>query len=130
MVVVVVVVVVDVVIVTVIGTAVVMAVAIVVVKDLWAGAVIKISVGVSTIDVWAGVVVINVEVIASDFGVLVPCFDTVVELFVNALLIRVIFEVVTGVGADMLAEVNTNVLAGVMTALEFAISEPFKEFGC
>ena len=40
------------------------------------------------------------------------------------MLVGVLFIIViTGV-------VTTNVLAGVMTALEFAISQPFKEFGC
>ena len=51
-------------------------------------------------------------------------------LFVDALLIRVVIGVLSGVGVDVLVDVNTNVLAGVMTALGFAISEPFKEFGC
>ena len=40
-------------------------------------------------------------------------------MLVDVLLIIVISGVVT-----------TNVLAGVITALEFAISEPFKKFSC
>ena len=40
-------------------------------------------------------------------------------MLVDVLLITVITGVVT-----------TNVLAGVMTAPEFVISEPFKEFSC
>ena len=41
-----------------------------------------------------------------------------------------ILGVRTNIDIDVLVNVNTNVLAGVMTALEFAISEPFKEFSC
>ena len=54
-----------------------------------------------------------------------------VNMFVNALPISVIIGVVNGIGIDVLAEVNTNVvLAGVMTDLEFAISEPLNKFSC
>ena len=60
----------------------------------------------------------------------VSCSDTAVDMSVDVLLIRFIIDILTGVGADMLTEVNTKVLAGVMTALEFAISQPCKEFGC
>ena len=47
-----------------------------------------------------------------------------------SLLISAMIGVVTGVGVDVLAEFNTNVLTGVVTTLEFVISEPFKEFSC
>ena len=53
-----------------------------------------------------------------------------VDTSVNGLLISVISDIMTGVAVDMLADVNRNVLAGVMTAVKFAISESFKEFGC
>ena len=61
---------------------------------------------------------------------IVSCSDTAVDMSVDVLLIRLIIGIGTGVGADMLAEVNIKVLAGVITALEFVISEPFKDFGC
>ena len=79
------------------------------------------------------VVVINAvdaEVIDWDFAVSVSCFEVAVDMFVDVLLISVIIGVLTGVSVDALAEVNTNVLAGVATALEFVISEPFKEYSC
>ena len=60
----------------------------------------------------------------------VSCSDTAVDMSVDVLLIRFIIDILTGVGADMSTEVNTKVLAGVMTALEFVISETFKEFSC
>ena len=45
--------------------------------------------------------------------------------------ISVIIGVTIDIDVDVLADVNTNALAGgVMTALEFAISEPLKEFNC
>ena len=47
---------------------------------------------------------------------------------VDTLLISVISGVVTGVG--VLADVNTNVLAGVIAAVNFVISERLKEFSC
>ena len=61
---------------------------------------------------------------------LVSCSDVAVGMCVDVLLISGIIGVLTGVGVDVLAEVNTNVLAGVVTTLEFVISEPFKEFSC
>ena len=41
-----------------------------------------------------------------------------------------ILGVRTNIDIDVLVNVNTNVLAGVMADLEFAISEPFREFSC
>ena len=50
-----------------------------------------------------------------------------VGIFVDASLIS---GVVADIGVGVLADVNANVLTGVMTALEFAISEALKEFSC
>ena len=44
--------------------------------------------------------------------------------------ISVIIGVAIDIGVGVLVNVNTNFLAGVMTALEFATSEPLKEFSC
>ena len=41
-----------------------------------------------------------------------------------------VVAVLIGIGAGVLIDVNTNVLAGVMAALEFANSEPFEGFNC
>ena len=49
-------------------------------------------------------------------------------MYVDALPISVIIGVVTVIGVDVLVDVNTNVLAGVMTDSEFATSEPLKKF--
>ena len=48
-------------------------------------------------------------------------------MFVDASLIS---GVVTDIGVGVLENVDTDVLAGVMTALEFANSEPFEGFSC
>ena len=57
--------------------------------------------------------------------------DVAADTSVDALPISVIIGVVTVIGVDVLVEVNTNVvLAGVMTDLEFAISEPLNKFSC
>ena len=53
----------------------------------------------------------------------VSCSDVAVDMFVEASLIS---GVVAGFGVDA----NRNVLAGVMTALKFANSEPFEGFSC
>ena len=54
-----------------------------------------------------------------------------VDMSADALPIIVIIGVAIGIGVDALVDVNTNVLAGgVMTALEFAISEALKEYSC
>ena len=59
------------------------------------------------------------------------CAGAVITLLVDVLAADVWADVVVinvGVIAlDMSVDVNTNVLSGVMTALD---SEPFKEFGC
>ena len=53
-----------------------------------------------------------------------------VELLIDALTV-IIVGVLSGIGVDVLVEVTTNVvLAGVMTDLEFAISEPLNKFSC
>ena len=57
----------------------------------------------------------------------VSCFDVAVNVFVGVLLLSVAIGLVTGVGVGALA---TTVLAGVMTALDFDISELFKGFRC
>ena len=60
--------------------------------------------------------------------------DVVIDMFFGALLSSRIIDVVTGFGVDamvgVLENVNTDVLAGVMTALDFANSEPFEGFSC
>ncbi len=58
------------------------------------------------------------------------CSDVAVDIFVNASLISVVTVVMTDIGVGVLVDVNTNVFAGMMTALEFIISETFKEFSC
>ena len=58
------------------------------------------------------------------------CSDVAVNIFVDASLISAITGVMTDIGVRVLVDVNTNVLAGVITALEFAISELFNEFSC
>ena len=70
---------------------------------------------------------VGAEVIVWDLAETVACFDVAVDMFVGVLLLVVIIGVVTGVGVGALA---TNVLAGVMTALDFDISELFKGFRC
>ena len=54
----------------------------------------------------------------------VSCSDVAVDMFVDVVLIRVIIGVLTGDDVGVLLDVNTKVLAGVMTVSEFAISEP------
>ena len=58
------------------------------------------------IDIWVKVLFIDV-----DAGVVNAC-------------------VIFGIGVDALADVDTNVLAVVMTDSEFVISEPVKKFSC
>ena len=70
---------------------------------------------------------VDADAIAWDLAVTVSCFDVAVDMFVGVLLLSVIIGLVTGVGVGALA---TNVLAGVMTALDFDISELFKGFRC
>ena len=95
------------------------------------GVVSKISVEVLIIDEWAGMAMINAvdaEAIVGDLIETVSCFDVAVDMFVDVLLLSVIIiGVVTGVNVGALAR---NVLAGVMTALGFDISELFKGFRC
>ena len=55
------------------------------------------------------------------------CSDVTIDMFVEAL---VIIGVVSGIGVNVLVDANADVLAGTMTALEFANSEPFEEFSC
>ena len=96
-----------------------------------AGAVSKISVEVLVIDEWAGVAMINAadaEAIVGSLFETVSCFDVAGDMFVGVLLLSVIIiGVVTGVNVGALAR---NILAGVMTALDFDISELFKGFRC
>ena len=60
---------------------------------------------------------------------LVIVCDEAVDFVMDALT-DTILGVRTKIDIDGLVNANTNVLAGVMTALEFAISESFKEFSC
>ena len=58
------------------------------------------------------------------------CFassDVAVDLFVDALA-AVMIAVLTGIGIEMLSNVAANAFAVVMTALEFPVSTPSKEF--
>ena len=70
---------------------------------------------------------VDAEAITWDLAVTASCFDVAIDMFVGVLLLNVVIGVVAGVGVGAFA---TNVLAGVMTALEFDISELFKGFRC
>ena len=71
---------------------------------------------------------VDAEAITWDLAVTASCFDVAIDMFVGVLLLNVVIGLVTGVGVGALP---TNILAGVMAALEFAIlPEPFKEFSC
>jgi hypothetical protein len=73
---------------------------------------------------------VDAEVIAREFAVLASCSDVTLDMFVDALLLSVIIDVVTDIGVDVFVDVNTNALAGVMTALKFAVPKLLAEFGC
>ena len=64
---------------------------------------------------------------AAAAAVAVACSGVTIDMFVEAL---VMIAVVTGIGVNVLVDANTDVLAGTMTASEFANSEPFKDFDC
>ena len=125
-------------------------VVVVVVKVLvWAGEVINMVLEVLAIDVRGMIVVIamldDVEiivaavVIALEFAVPVSysvdvLSDVVVDALIDALagvLAGVIIDVVFGIGVEVLADVNVNVCAAVMTALvEFPMPTTLEEFSC
>ena len=92
--------------------------------------VVVVKVLVLIVGARADMVVINaldMEAIGCEFTVPVPCSHVGIDIFVDASLIS---GIVTDIGVGVLVDVNTNVLAGVMTALEFATSEPFEGFSC
>ena len=49
------------------------------------------------------------------------------DMFINALA-GVMLAVLNGIGIEVMAGVNSNTFAGVMTALEFPVTKPLKEF--
>ena len=61
-----------------------------------------------------------------DLPVDVMTIDVKVGVVINALTDAII-NVVSGLGVEVLSDVNGNVLAAVMTDLEFAMPVPFKE---
>ena len=50
-----------------------------------------------------------------------------VGMFINASA-DVMLAVLTGIGIEVMADVNPNTFAGVMTALEFSVTKPLAEF--
>ena len=76
------------------------------------------------IDVLAAVeiiVMVGIIVITLKFAVSVSCFVYVESDMTVA---DVVFDVLTGIGIEVLADVSTNASAGVMPALEFAVLTP------
>ena len=89
-----------------------------------------------TIDVL--IKVANAVVIALEFAVTVCCSgnvlsDGVVDLWMDTLAGSmfgvVIISGLSGIGVDVLVDVNVNVFAGVMT-VKFAMPTPLEGFGC
>ena len=53
-----------------------------------------------------------------------------VDLSMDALTDMVVSGVLTNIGVEVMAGVNVNVCAGVMTAFDFVMTCPFEEFRC
>ena len=109
---------------------VVMAIVVVVVKMLvWDAARVNIVVVVEVlvIDVRADVVIVTLAGVNNI--VLAAAFVIALE-FAVSISDFAIMGFVTGIGVEVLADANGNVFASLMTALEFAVPKPFREFSC
>ena len=71
------------------------------------------------------------EVLTADMrvDVLMIVSDVAVGLLMDGLR-GILRAVLTNIGVDVLVDVNVNASAGVMTAFEFAMPCPFKDFRC
>jgi len=109
---------------------------------LWPAAVINMAVVVGllymrtdvAIETLADVETILVAAVVSALGFVLPILylaDVLSDMVVDVLIDAVTdVGVVTGIGVKVSADANANIFASLMTALEFPVPNPLREFSC